>query len=225
MAIRLFLIVVLLLALAAGGYWYWTTTPQYSMQKLSESVKKHDSATFHEYFDVPSVSSNAVDDLLADRLHDAGGPGLLERFLGNAIIGIFKPELVQHLSNSINNYVAKPVTPAPAPEQIESPPAEAELSLKQEVGRLFKRIGKRITEALKPPPLKEVLKDLGITKENYRGLTPFETNGDICHVGLRFQPPDKPELVVQVELHKIENHWRVEKFSNLDELAKTTSGF
>lgn len=224
MILRIMLSVIVVCLLAGGGYWYWTTTPQYSMKELSQSVKTHDPASFHQYVDVPSVANHAVDDLLSDQVRESGGSGLLERFLGNAIIGVFKPEIVQLLSNSINNYVAKPAAvSAPAP-----PPQEAgngeELSLTQQLKQTLGRVIKRVGQALKPPSLKDVLSELGITKENYRGLTGFETKDELCHVGLRFQPPDKAEIVVELELQKVESHWQVKRISNLDNLAKSLAG-
>ena len=193
------------------------------MREVAQAVRQHDPASFHQYVDVPSVANHAVEDLLSDPVRDAGGSGLLERFLGNAIIGIFKPEIVQHLTNSINKYVEKPA-PQQAPT-VQTPPQEQEsLSLKQELKQTVGRLLRRIGEALKPPSLKDVLNELGITKENYRGLTDFETKDNLCHVGLKFQPPDKAEVIVQLELQKVENHWQVKRISNLDNLAKSLPG-
>ena len=247
---RILLIFLIVCALAGGGFWYWTTTPQYSMQKLAQSVREHDVTNFHLYFNPEGVASKAVDDLLADRIRDDGGSGLLERFLGIAVLGIFKPELVSMLSRNIDSYVAKvpesstnaqnesepgqapvdmpsrddqnpPQSPFQSPNQ--ALPAESEPTIRQHIGRFFNHVKSTLKKALKPPSLKEVLVELGITKENYRGLTPFEVNADVCHVGLKFQPPGKEELVVELELQKTENHWRVERFSNLASLSKTLS--
>ena len=230
-AVRIVIILLLTCLLGGGGYWYWTTTPQFSMKELSDSVRAHDPATFHQYVDVPSVATNAVDDLLSDSVREAGGSGLLERFLGNAIIGIFKPEIVQHLCNSINSYVEKPAVPQTSTDTAstagatssageEADPPSLKQQLKQKLGHFLKRIG----EALKPPSLKDVLTDLGITKQNYRGLTSFETKDQLCHVGLKFQPPEKAEIIVELELQKVENHWQVKRVSNLANLAKSLSG-
>lgn len=193
------------------------------MREIAQAVRQHDPASFHQYVDVPSVANHAVDDLLSDPVRDAGGSGLLERFLGNAIIGIFKPEIVQHLTNSINKYVEKPA-PQQAPTEQTPPQDQESLSLKQELKQTVGRLLRRIGEALKPPSLKDVLSELGITKENYRGLTDFETKDNLCHVGLKFQLPDKAEVIVQLELQKVENHWQVKRVSNLDNLAKSLSG-
>lgn len=70
------------------------------------------------------------------------------------------------------------------------------------------------------PSLKESLKELGLCKENFRGLTEFRTEGSICHVGMRFQERGKKEVVVEIEMEKVEDHWQVISFSNLPELAR-----
>lgn len=223
MLTRLLLVLALILALAGGGYWFWTQTPQYSMRELAVAVKSHDSNAFHAYVDVDSVANNAVEDLMSDSVREAGGADLLRRFLGAAIIGIFKPDITQMLKNSIESYVTPQPPKAPS-LQVETQSQEPK-SLKQELKATFGRFLHKIGEAIKPPSLKEVLQQIGISKENYRGLTSFETSDNICHVGLKFQRPDQFELIVQLELQKVENHWQVKRISNLPELAKSLSGF
>jgi hypothetical protein len=62
---------------------------------------------------------------------------------------------------------------------------------------------------------------MGFSKENYRGHTDFQVDGKICHVGLIFQAPDKTApTTVMLELENVDEHWRVVRISNMDELAR-----
>lgn len=267
---KLFLAVLLALLIAGGGYWYWTTTPQYSMINLAESVRNHDLTKFRKFFDVDSVSSHAVDDLSSASSQAIGGAGLLQRLAGRTLGGILKPELTQSLAKKITLYVAGDSQAAETPQASHAPansqaipdssvessaePDEVAISvnkgtdgqtsvdvpgivsvstsdkgssvsikssgLKGIMRGFFHKLG----EIVKFPSLKEVLHDMGLTKENYRGLTPFQTEGNISHVSLRFQPADREELLVELELQESDNHWRVVRFSNLATLSKTASG-
>ena len=82
----------------------------------------------------------------------------------------------------------------------------------------------KIGDLVKFPSLRELLQEVGLTKENYRGLTAFQTDGKFSHVSLRFQPTDQPELQVELELLESDHRWRVVRFSNLVELSKTVRG-
>lgn len=246
---KFFLAALLLIIIAAGGFWYWTTTPQYCMLKLAESVHKHDGATFRAYFDVDRVSRRAVDDLTANGVQEVGGQGLLQRLVGKTIGNFFKPELSQILAKKITDYVEKDPNAenlsqenqAAGGTQLEQsqpdtdqqsaaesgsqdpssiPPAPRPGLFRRAVTGLFKKIG----EFIKVPSFREVLQEMGLNKKNYQGLTPFETSGPLCHVALRFKPPDKNEIQVQLELENADNHWRVVRFSNLGSLAKSVSG-
>ena len=247
-----------------GGYWYWTKTPQYSLVKLAEAVKNHDDAEFHQYFETRTVASNAITDLTTAELSQVGGPMLLRRFLGIAIIGALTPDMTGALTGSIDNYIArKPgqggsdasaagdtsgnqTTPGatgdpnargsnaatgaagdPNPGASDAAPAaadDASGSARHRGGflrRAIKGILHEVVEAIKPPPLRDVLHQMGFSKENYRGHTDFQVEGKLCHVGLIFQAPDKTApITVMLELENVDEHWRVVRISNMDELAR-----
>ncbi len=238
---------LLLCALASGAFWYWTSTPQYSLKQLADAVHNHDLPSFQTYFDVNAVSNNAITDLTKAQISDEGGRGLLSRFLGMAFISFLEPEAAQALAKGINDYVArKPIDPnnpsalPPPPKQdtasIEVTSDDSSVSINvtdnappdsNRRGGFFARavrgLVNKVKRAIKTPSIREVLQEMGVKKENYRGLTSIEGTGQICHVGLKFQPADKPELIVELELEKTENHWRVVRFSNLVIIAQTVS--
>lgn len=221
---RFLIAFVIICVLGAAGYWYWTTTPQYSMIKLSEAVRKHDGLAFRSYFDVDNVSSHAVDDLLSEGVREVGGAGLLQRIVGMTIARLFKPELASSLSKKIIDYVEKKPesnTEESSHSQHEEARSTVEAQSQNGFGRAVQGFVSKLVEAIKPPSLKEVLQEIGLTKQNYRGLTDFQVSGSLCHVGLKFQPPGKNEIIVQLELENVDNHWKVVRFSNLDSIARS----
>lgn len=223
------LVFCLIFSLAAGAaYWYWTGTPQYSVMKLAEAVRNHDLNTFHTYCDVSRLSEHAVDDLSAEPLQAIGGRGLLQRFLGIAVTRLFKPELASMLAKNITDYVEK----NPAQESLKTPKSEIPVreprmeTAKEEsfLGKAMNGLAKVVKETFKPPSLKEVLRELGLSKENFKGMSDYQMNGSRCLVGIKFQEPGKREVLVQLELENTDRHWRLVRFSNLDEIARSVSG-
>lgn len=220
---------LLFLSLAGGAFWYWTTTPQYSMMKLAEAFHNHDLNSFRNYFDIDSVSSHATDDLMKEELREVGGRGLLQRFIGITIAKIFKPDLGQALSNKIVDFVQNPPDKSQDGQNTNTQNSKTDGTATSsgdsgEIGQAVEGLLKNIATALKPPSLREVLDDIGVNKENFKGLTSFEVSGTLCHVGLKFQPPGKSELIVQLELENVDNHWKVIRFSNIDTVTKAVSG-
>lgn len=233
---KILIALLILAALIGGAFFYWSGTPQYSFLQLTEAVKKHDGELFREYFDLDQVSRAAVDDMLSQQVKEIGGEGLLQKFVGHTLAGIFKPELSQILARNIMQYVeTKPKRSNVAKhsaERSKSPNQESrsvqdmsqsEPAPKPPAGPVKRAVGNFVSmlvETIRPPSLKDTLKELGLSKETFRGFTDFKTDGSLCHVGLRFQAPGKNQVIVELELEKIENRWVVIRFSNLPALAK-----
>ena len=213
--------ILIICILSAGGYWYWTTTPPYSIMKLGEAVHNHDLTTFQQYFDINGVSSNAVNDLTAEAISEADGPRLLQRLLGVTIMGALKTQTTELLAKNISDYVEKPT--AGEAQNNSNIQKEGGLDLEKTDSPLEKTVKsfvKKVVEAIKPPSLREVLSTTGLTKKNFRGTTAFETSGQVCQVGLLFQPPGQENIKVGLELENRDNHWHVIRISNLGALAR-----
>ncbi|MBX9686507.1 MAG: hypothetical protein K2X27_07380 [Candidatus Obscuribacterales bacterium] len=234
-----YLITLLLLAvLCAGGFFFWTTTPQYSLMKLAESVRNHDISTFRNYFDLDGVSNHVIEDLSNEQIRSLGGDNLLQKLLGLAVTRLFKPELAQVLAKNISDYVEKTAQPEnKSPLPADQSPVDDNRSASNEngtesnnsgssrirLGRAVRGFFKEVVDAIRPPSFREVLSQLGLRKENFRGLTPFQIDGKLCHVAMKFQEEGKKELLVEMEMENVDNHWRVIRFSNLDALAKAVA--
>lgn len=211
---NLFVILIVAALLGVGGYWYYTTTPQYAVSQAADAMKKHDAGRFSNWVNVNSVSANAIEDLLAEPVKNSIGMGILERIVGLGIISIFKPTLADSMEKQIVTYVAT----VPKQSAAASPADEDEEP--QEKGLV-----EALTAMIKPPPLKEVLKEYGFTKANYRGLGGSDQSGDTAHVGLKFFNPKLNQNVeVQLELNNQTGHWQITRLSNLQSVLKTISG-
>lgn len=102
-----FLGIVLILALlAGGGYYWWTTTPVFAVQQAATAVKNHDVGAFHNWVDVHSVSSAAMNDMVAEPMKRIGAPSILGRVIGLSILGLFAPAAVDSLDRQIDGWVA-----------------------------------------------------------------------------------------------------------------------
>jgi len=211
------LVFLILLAVAAGGgYWFYTTTPQYAVAQAADAMKKHDAGRFSNWVNVNTVSSNMIEDLLAEPVKNSIGIGILERIVGLGIISVFKPTLADSMEKQIVRYVAT----APK-QQSGSQVAEGD----EEATPKEKGFVETLAAMIKPPPLKEVLKEYGFTKANYRGLGASDQSGDTAHVGLKFfNPKLNRNLEVQLELNNGSGHWQIVRLSNLQSVLKTLSG-
>jgi hypothetical protein len=220
--------ILLVCILAGAGYLYWSRTPQYSIMKLGEAVQHHDGDSFRKYCDVDSVAASAVSDLTSAGVSEVGGPRLLQRLLGIALTGFLKPQISDLLAKNIIDYVER------TPEQgsgssgdsgnastagKENAPSPEGSKTGEKLERAVEGFVRDVVSAIKPPSLREVLKDLGLTRQNYKGLTDFEIKGQICHVGMIFQPPGQKNITVMLELENVENRWRLIRISNLGVLA------
>lgn len=201
---NLLIVVVLIAAVAAGGYWYWTTTPQYAVQQASAAIKNHDVAAFHDWVDVQSLSSSAVDDLVSEPVRKVGGAGLLERIVGFGVVSLLKPTVTQSMSKQIDDLVAKNGPDDP-------PPPET-----QEKGILG-----QLVALVKPPSLTQTLREYGFNRKNYRGVGEVETSDQMSHVPLRFYSPKAGrEVEVRLELRRGAGRWQVTRISNLQEIVR-----
>jgi len=257
--------VLLVLVVIAGGAWYyWTTTPTYAISQAAKAIKAHDTTAFHQWVDVHSVASDAVDDLLAEPVRKGGGAGILERLVGFAILSFFKEPLVGALEGQIDGWVAHrpkqsgqaaagpssgsapnpnpvpdPSGPGPSPEgdprlsgpqpSQSSAPDSTSYADEDDEGPPAERrpddLLDKLAKLLRPPTLKQVFTDWGLTRKNFRGVETVDTNQNRSHMGLKFDSPKvKRPILVILELDNSGGHWIVTRISNLRELALTFAG-
>ncbi len=203
---HLALLLIVAAIVTGGGFWYWTSTPQYAVQQATKAIKEHDVVAFHNWVDVQSLSSSAVDDLVSEPIKKAGGVGLLKRIVGFGLVTLFKPTVVQSLENQIDELVRQSGT-----DPQETPPPQQTKSL---LGQIF--------ELVKPPSLIQTLRDYGFTKKNYRGLGQIKTTEQVAVVPLRFfSPKVNHEVEVQLQLLKPGGRWQIVRITNLSEIVRS----
>ncbi len=204
---QLGLLLMVAVLLAGGGFWYWTSTPQYAVQQAAKAIKEHDVLAFHNWVDVQSLSSSAVDDLVSEPVKKIGGVGLLKRIVGFGLVSFFKPAVVQSVGNQIDELVKRTGTTNPQ----EATPVQPTKSL----------LG-QIIELVKPPSLTQTLREYGFTKANYRGLGELKTTDQMSLLPLKFfSPKVNHEVEVQLQLSKPAEHWQIVKITNLPEIVRS----
>jgi hypothetical protein len=219
------LVVLLVLCLlGAGGWWWWTNTPTYAVQQASNALKHHDLNQFDRWVEIHTVCSAAVDDLVSEPVRSAGG-GVLERIVGSAIVTIFKPTVVETMDSQVKHWVSH----QPAEHQDGSGTENDAGGSDGDAAQNGEGVRRGILGALKamvrPPSLREVFADYGLTAQNYRGLGSTDSSGDVAHVGLRFfSPKAKREVEIKLELNKIADHWKISRISNLQQIVPILAG-
>ena len=235
---RIPVILLAICLLAGAGWWYWTTTPQYAVQQAANAIKAHDVQTFHNWVDVEEVSSSAIDDLLAEPARAVGGAGIVERIVGISIMSIFKPNVVQSMDKQIDNWVAHHASAASSSSSSQNSTGtdaasnsagtaaapDAGQGDEEEMDRPKSLMGE-IVALVKPPSLKQLFRDYGFTKKNYRGLGQADSADNVAHVGLRFfNPKLNREVQVMLQLDRANGHWQISRVSNMQEVLRAAGG-
>lgn len=103
--IRLFSVLILLTIIACGGMWYWTTTPQYSIDQIKESLKSHDRMKFDKHVNMNDFASGMVDDVLTEPFKEVMGGGMIGRWIVAGISGFVKPSIVSGVKDELYDLV------------------------------------------------------------------------------------------------------------------------
>ncbi len=102
MAVRIIIVaLVLILFIGGGGFWYWTTTPEYSLDQIRQSVVEHNVSKFLMYFSTGQVADSMVKDLMASPLRKTLGGEALERFSGMVSESTIQHEVASGIANDI----------------------------------------------------------------------------------------------------------------------------
>jgi hypothetical protein len=219
---------LLLCLIAAAGWWWWTHTPTYAVQQAAGAVKSHSLVNFHYWVDVNSVGSAAVDDLLSEPLRGTGSE-VLGRIVGLAVIAVFKPNIVDSMDHQIDRWVShNPKRTSATDGQPSSVPAPENTSADEdddtEAAPPRSLLG-TLVALVKPPSLKTIFKEYGLTKQNYRGLGSTDTADHVAHVGLKFfSPKAQREVEIKLELGDASGHWQIMRIANLQQTVLTITG-
>jgi hypothetical protein len=184
------LAVLLLALLGGGGYYYWTTTPQYSLRAIAQAVKQHDLPAFEKYVDMESVSTRAVDQLLAVTMNDP--EEVQNDFAGFAqgMIEMLKPQLVKAINSEVENFVEK---------------GNVEAAKNQEKNG--------------PAVVKDLLNKAEDNSMKVMGTKYVKKEGNIAIVGLEIKVPEYDStLVVDLKMRDMGNYWQLAELSNLGDV-------
>ena len=194
----MFKILVFLAVVAGLGYWYWTSTPEFAVLQVRDSIREHDLKKFSHYVDSESVASNLVDDLLTKPMQQSFGPGVLGRVIANGIVGFFKQPLVKSMEQQIERFVETGESGA-------SVTANGDASGGIDDGNIS---------------LGKVDSRLGFRKHAYKGIAYDHKDGKVTTVGVTFHNElyDK-DLVLDLKMRDQGGYWEVIELSNFPEFA------
>ncbi len=193
-------IIVILIIAGLGGYWFWTTTPQYSVLQIRDSIRHHDLVTFEKYVDMDSIASQMVDDMLTRPVRKALGENFLSEVLGFGLTMFVKPELVDNMKQKITNYVEGTTDDADQ--------AAADSSVRQSASRALKSIPAR----------------LGFTDHIFKGIAYVRSEDKLCFVGLNLHNAKyNADLVLELKLRGMGGYFRLAALSNLQDFMSKVS--
>lgn len=92
-----------LLTLGTTSFFYWNyyTSPEYSLNELSEAIKNHDNLKFEKYFDKEKISTKFLDQITTSKFNENN-----KNLFAVAISEIIKTKISNSISKQISNYVS-----------------------------------------------------------------------------------------------------------------------
>ena len=88
---------VAIIGLASGGYAYWTSTPEYALYQIKDSVIEKNKAKFEGYVDVKRITGSIVDEIaqmtLAESTKNKNGWAVLGGMFAAKMIETMKPQI------------------------------------------------------------------------------------------------------------------------------------
>jgi hypothetical protein len=185
---------LILVALVGGlGYWYWTTTPEYAIEQVRNSVRDHDLVKFQKYADTDAIASNIVDDFLEKPMQEVLGAGLLGRFLTAGLVGMFKQEMVTGTKEQVVRFV--------------------------ETGDFVDK-SKSVDSGVAPTPLEQVDKRLGFRNHAFKEIESVHKDGKIATVDiLVHNQVYNKDLKVELKMNDMGGYWRLTELSNFPEIT------
>lgn len=199
---RLFLLLVLVIGLSLGGwYWCYMSTPQYSINQIEKALVGHDVDRVKEYVNLNSVSENVVDETLSKPVLSTMGSNLLMKWMFSAASGLFKKELVAGVEQELIDYVKTGSFKAPSDSS-----TRPESSNDAEDSRGLHLLGL-------------LDRSLAMGKLQYKGIESVDTSEDVGLIALKMVPEgSNKELLVKLQIAKVEGKWRVDRVKNLQEV-------
>jgi hypothetical protein len=142
--ISIIIAISVLLVAGFGGYnFWWKKTPQYSLQQVATSIQSHDLELFKKHVDLDSLLNRFMDDAFeqAKKENEKKKTNAFEAMgqqLGEGLIQLFKPRLVEMLKLQIEKYVETGTIEKAAKGKSE-PPLSVE-QIKEKLGDNFRGI-------------------------------------------------------------------------------------
>ena len=121
---RLIAAVVVLVVLATGGAWLYVShharTPEYAMEKITQSLEKHDADTFFQYVDVDGVLDASYADFMSGAIQTEQPMNEEAKAAVESFASMVKAPVVKSFRDAIQSYVATGSWPAATGEETEA---------------------------------------------------------------------------------------------------------
>jgi len=186
---------MLILAIAGGWYWYYIRSPKYSLFQARDAIQEHDLINFQKYVDEDSLTTQAVDDVVATMLETANRSQSPGSSLANGLIELMKPRFVSTLKTQIDSAVET--------GEIEKPGS-----------------GDRVTGA--PFSMSPFWPGTQKNAPSFTAVEVVGTSGKISLVRVQLTIPNRTEpLTVDFKLRQRAGYWQVVNIANLRALIRS----
>lgn len=107
---KYFITLIVSILLLFLGYNFWKTTPQYSINKVAESIQNNDIYLFEKHFDVERVAENMSDEMVTYILNkgnlknEKNELNIIETF-ASSLIELIQPLFSQQISKQIRGLI------------------------------------------------------------------------------------------------------------------------
>ncbi len=227
----------------ASAYFYYTTTPLFAFSEAGVSVATHDINRFHKSVDLDTMVDGAVQDLLTDPLQRTPGMSEMQKTVLNGASEIARKKISQALILQADQFVSNSAPSSPpmdSPHTSATQPADTtkdtglKAVLDQKIANLKSVASAKMKQYAAAHPdsfqgrmlnlpederkvqLKRLLGDYGFTPQNFRGVAYCNESSAVCTTGARFFSPKlNHEVIVDIDLVKSAEGWRISRISNL----------
>lgn len=111
-----------LIALSSGGYFYWTSTPEFALYQIKESIETKNKALFESHVDVKRITGSVVDEIVQMTITQSSQSKNKWAVIGNMftakMIESMKPQLEGMVETELNKIFENDRTAASTPKEI-----------------------------------------------------------------------------------------------------------
>ena len=192
---KIIILLIILVGIVTGLYWYVTTTPEYSLNQIKNSIENHDVPLFQKHVDVKTISSRLIDDVMTAVLDETDYENEWEELggsLGLGLIQMMKPRLIDIVEEQMIRFVEK---------------GSIDESTSDELGVLGN--GNDLNNVLENG------------KDSFKGIDYIRKEGSTAYIGISIEDKTNDwNGTIELLMRNMGGYWQVSEISNASEILE-----